>query len=95
MMIILPKKIDGLAAMKSSSPPTISTSGTPPMQRQPVQVFLPRFTMTSSFELSKPLGEMGMTDAFTRDCRFHRHLRLSLQKAQHQRRHPQGLCGRQ
>ena len=35
------------------------------MVQQPVKVFLPRFTMASSFDLTSTLAAMGMPDAST------------------------------
>jgi hypothetical protein len=35
------------------------------MRPQPVEIFLPRFTLESSFNLGKTLAAMGMPDAFT------------------------------
>ena len=65
MLIILPKKVDGLADLEKQATPANLTKWATGLRRQTVQVFLPRFTMTTQFELSKELQALGMTDAFS------------------------------
>jgi serpin B len=65
MVIILPKKLDGLADVEKQFSPDALAQWTANARRQPLQVFLPRFTMTTQFELSKELKALGMTYAFT------------------------------
>ena len=70
MMVILPRKTDGLSTVESSlnaeeldrwagqlSP------GKGAVQR--VNVYLPKFRLTSQFSLGSTLAEMGLTDAFS------------------------------
>ena len=70
MIVILPKKADGLADLEKQATSANLAKWTANLRRQPVQTFLPRFTMTSEFELSKVLEALGMTDAFTRNADF-------------------------
>ena len=65
MLIILPKKVDGLADIEKQATAANLTKWATGLRRQTVQVFLPRFTMTTKFKLSKELQALGMTDAFT------------------------------
>jgi serpin B len=70
MLVILPKKVDGLADIEKQATSATLTKWAAGLRRQPVQVYLPRFTMTTQFELSKELQALGMTDAFTRTADF-------------------------
>ena len=40
------------------------------LRKREIRVFLPKFTMTSEFNLEKILGAMGMPDAFTPQADF-------------------------
>lgn len=64
MIVLLPKKADGLGALEKSLSADRLAKLTAAMKGQPVVLALPRFKMTSEFSLGKTLGEMGMTDAF-------------------------------
>ena len=70
MIVILPKKADGLAAIEKQADAATITKWAGNLQRKPVNVSLPRFTMTTQFELSKTLQALGMTDAFTSKSDF-------------------------
>lgn len=70
MLIILPKKVDGLGDIEKQATAANLTKWATGLRRQAVTVFLPRFTMTTQFELSKELQALGMTDAFTRAADF-------------------------
>ncbi len=70
MLIILPKKADGLPALEKQATATNIAKWTGSMGHQRVNLFLPRFTMTTQFELSAPLKALGMTDAFTPHADF-------------------------
>ena len=65
MLILLPRKIDGLPAMENSL--TEERLSAVMLKRLPVrvQVFLPRFKMSSSFSLIEPLRGLGMELPFT------------------------------
>jgi serpin B len=65
MVVILPKKVDGLAAVEKGVTPTLLGKELQRFARQEVELSLPKFRMTREFELSKVLGAMGMTDAFS------------------------------
>ncbi len=67
MIILLPKKPDGLAQLESSLTPEKLETWLRWLRFQKVNVFLPKFKINSGFELSKPLSEMGMPDAFSPD----------------------------
>jgi len=64
MLILLPKKADGLADLEKQLTAENLKHWTNNLQKQEVEVFLPRFKMTSSFELGRTLSAMGMVDAF-------------------------------
>ena len=72
MVIFLPKKLDGLAdvekLLRKTGPDALLES----LERQELDVFLPKFKMTSMFDLSKALPAMGMKDAFTEKADFSR-----------------------
>jgi serpin B len=68
-VVILPDEIDGLSALETKPTPEnlsqwLSGLGGP---WRKVQVFLPRFKLTSQFSLTDVLKAMGMTLAFDRD----------------------------
>jgi serpin B len=63
MVLLVPRQIDGLAAVEKELPANLATwlGGLKPRR---VDLSLPRFKTTSSFSLSRELKAMGMTDAF-------------------------------
>jgi len=65
MVILLPREADGLAAFEQKLAPKALSTWLDKMRTRDVEVFLPRFTMTSGFMLKKTLSAMGMPDAFT------------------------------
>ena len=65
MVVILPKKVDGLAAVEKGVTPTLLGKELQRLGREEVVLTLPKFKMTREFELSKVLGAMGMPDAFS------------------------------
>ena len=66
MLVLLPKKRDGLPDLERQLSPENLTRWTEGLARQEVEVFLPRFRMTSRLDLGKTLASMGMADAFDR-----------------------------
>ena len=64
MVIFLPKKTDGLAAMEKTLTAASVDKWLKDVPREEVHIALPRFKTTSQFELGKTLTAMGMTDAF-------------------------------
>jgi len=65
MLVVLPKKAGGLAALEQQATAANIAKWVGALRSQNVVVFLPRFTMTTQFELSKELKALGMTDAFS------------------------------
>jgi len=70
MVVLLPKEVDGLAVLEDSLTLENLADWTGNLRESEVQVFLPRFKMSSSFELSSTLGSMGMSDAFDANADF-------------------------
>jgi serpin B len=64
MVVLLPKEAAGLAALEKSLTSEALSGWTDKLSVQSVVVSLPRFTMTSGFDLEKPLVKMGMPAAF-------------------------------
>lgn len=67
MLILLPKKVDGLGALEKELSADTLKKWTVAARTQRVRVHLPRFKVTSTFELADPLKALGMTDAFDPD----------------------------
>ena len=65
MLILLPSQTDGLGWLEQQLSPAFLSNVLGQMRSRPVEVFLPRFTMDSSFNLGRTLAAMGMSDAFT------------------------------
>jgi serpin B len=63
-VVLLPDEIDGLAALEQKLSYESLTRWTNGLQKRKVQVFLPRFKLTSDFSLSTVLAAMGMPLAF-------------------------------
>jgi len=70
MFILLPKKVDGLADPEKQATAANLAKWSTALRMQPVDVYLPRFSMTTKFELSNELQALGMTDAFTNAADF-------------------------
>jgi len=64
MVVLLPKKVDGLAALEKDLTAGKVNQWLKDMTGQTVEVTFPKFTFTSSFELEDSLAALGMTDAF-------------------------------
>ncbi|MEW6360162.1 MAG: serpin family protein [Planctomycetota bacterium] len=64
MLVILPKKVDGLAEIEGALAVGDLDAWIGKMHSDEVKVFLPRFTLTCEFGLADTLKEMGMPDAF-------------------------------
>ena len=65
MVILLPSQIAGLRQLEQQLSPAFLSNVLSQMRPQQVEIFLPRFTVESSFNLGKTLVAMGMSDAFT------------------------------
>ncbi len=71
MVVLLPKKIDGLAALEKSFGSGVAGDWIRKLEPvDKVVLTLPRFTMTQQFELSNTLGTMGMAQAFSNAADF-------------------------
>jgi serpin B len=70
MVILLPKKVDGLTGLESSLSSTSVEGWLAKLARRRVQVELPRFKVEASCELAKTLASMGMPSAFGRQADF-------------------------
>jgi len=64
MTIFLPKKVDGIKALEKSLTEKNLRAWLRKLRQRKVRVSLPRFKMTSQFQLNEVLHSMGMTDAF-------------------------------
>lgn len=65
MIVLLPEARDGLAELEAALTAENLERWTRHLWARQVRVFLPRFKMTSQFELGDTLASMGMRDAFT------------------------------
>jgi serpin B len=70
MVILLPRQVDGYGELEAQLSPAFLSSVLSQMTEQNVQIFLPRFTLESGFDLAKTLAEMGMPDAFGPEADF-------------------------
>lgn len=64
MIVLLPKAVDGLAALEKDLSARNLIKWTTGLQGTDVIVFLPRFRTTAEFSLNGTLSSMGMSDAF-------------------------------
>ncbi len=64
MTIFLPDRVDGLDALAKSMTPERLDAWAEKFEYTEVRVTLPRFKLTSSFQLGKTLASLGMPDAF-------------------------------
>ena len=65
MLIILPKKADGLEAVEKELTPQFIGELMDSITPQKVDVTVPKFRFEASYSLKEPLMEMGMDEAFT------------------------------
>ncbi len=64
MIVLLPKKVDGLRELEDKLTVETLREWTSGLWRREVQVFLPRLRLGCRYRLAKTLKAMGMTDAF-------------------------------
>jgi serpin B len=64
MIVILPKKADGLAAVEKTITPALLNKDLATFGREEVVLALPKFKTTSEFGLGGTLAALGMKDAF-------------------------------
>jgi serpin B len=67
MVIVLPREIDGLHNVEETITENSLKKWNKNFYENPVDVYLPRFRMTSELNLKDVLKAMGMTDAFVMD----------------------------
>ena len=70
MIVLLPKEIDGLGKLESSLTVENLANWLSLLKEKEIRVFLPKFKMSSQFNLSQTLASMGMPDAFTKKADF-------------------------
>jgi serpin B len=70
MIVLLPRTVDGLGHLETELTTQSLTSLTQNLPRQEVDVFLPKFKVTSEFSLAKTLAALEMSDAFTGQADF-------------------------
>jgi serpin B len=66
MLVLLPDAVDGLPALERALTPENLARWTDGLRRRKVEVFLPRFAMSSQFALVDTLRAMGLTLPFDR-----------------------------
>jgi serpin B len=64
MVVLLPKKIDGLAELEKTLTAAKVADWLPKLREQEVSVSLPKFKMTSEFSLKDTLSAMGIKQLF-------------------------------
>jgi serpin B len=64
MLVLLPKARDGLAALENELTAETLAEWQKQLRNRDIEVYLPKFKMTSQFSLSGILAKMGMPDAF-------------------------------
>ena len=72
MVVLLPKKNDGLAAVERTLTAGSVDRWLGSLGSRRVHVFLPRFKMTSEFSLKRALSALGMPTAFSANADFSR-----------------------
>jgi serpin B len=65
MLVLLPDEIEGLSALEAKLNTDNLSRWQSGLREQEVRVYLPRFTLTSQFQLADVLKAMGMTRVFT------------------------------
>ncbi|MCX8156930.1 MAG: serpin family protein [Verrucomicrobiae bacterium] len=64
MVFLLPRRVDGLAALEEQMTAEKLAQWLQGLRPRQVTLFLPRFKLTSQFQLNQKLAALGMTDAF-------------------------------
>jgi serpin B len=70
MLVLLPKKGDGLAKVEQSLTAENLTAWTAKMQNYQVEITLPKFKFTADFQLKRVLSALGMSMAFSDQANF-------------------------
>ena len=70
MFVLLPTELDGLAGIEQKLSVETLKTWTSGLTMQTVEVFLPKFRISSGFRLDKTLETMGISQAFSRTADF-------------------------
>ena len=70
MFVLLPRQVDGLAALEASLTADKLTGWISHMSEYKVTASLPKFQLSTQYQLNGPLKSVGMTDAFADDADF-------------------------
>ncbi len=70
MVVWLPKQVDGLPAFERELIASDAAKPFAELQRETVEVFLPRFKIVSQLALDEVLEDLGMRQAFTAEANF-------------------------
>jgi serpin B len=70
MVILLPKKIDGIKKLENELTSDKLAALLTEMSEQRVEIYIPKFKITSQLGLSNVLSSMGMPDAFSGNANF-------------------------
>ncbi len=70
MVVFLPRSVDGCSQLETQLSPALLSQSLSKMKSQKVDLFIPKFEMTSTFQLSDTLSKMGMADAFGAEADF-------------------------
>ena len=65
MLVLLPDEVEGLSTLETRLSADNLSRWQSGLRERKVRVYLPRFTLTSQFQLAEVLKAMGMTRAFT------------------------------
>ena len=64
MLVLLPAEKKGLSVLEDTITPELLNTFSNSLEETTVSVFIPKFTLTSTFRLDQTLRKLGMTDAF-------------------------------
>ncbi|MDB6121398.1 MAG: hypothetical protein JWQ71_391 [Pedosphaera sp.] len=70
MIVLLPRKADGLSKLEAMLNSKKFSTWLEKAKFREAELFLPRFKLESSFEMTPVLKNLGMTDGFTRNADF-------------------------
>lgn len=70
MVVLLPRKIDGLSELEIRLNPQSLKEWTSNLSIKQIEVFIPKFTTTRSFNLKQILVSLGMVEAFSDSADF-------------------------
>jgi len=70
MVIFLPKQLEGIGEVEDELTSDNLSDRLTKLRKREVEVWLPKFKMTSEFELAEVLAKMGMPDAFSGKADF-------------------------